>query len=148
MSSKDRARHDSGPPRPALLERTVGPEHAQVADSLYILAMLDEIRGSTPSPEYMIQRVVAMRERVFGTVHREVAQGLNNLANLYYAQGAMTWPWPNTSVRSLFRRDILEVPHPYIAQSLHNVALAYYAQGQVAAAEVTARPHAPCGRTR
>jgi hypothetical protein len=71
----------------AIQERSLGPDHRDVAVSLNNLAILYESLGRYGGSEPLKKRALAIREATLGPDHPEVAQGLNNLASLYYAQG-------------------------------------------------------------
>jgi tetratricopeptide (TPR) repeat protein len=69
----------------AIREKAVGPEHPDVALSLYSLALLchDQRRYAEAEPLY--RRSLAIAEKVLGPGHPNVAMTLNNLAELYRA---------------------------------------------------------------
>ena len=69
-------------------EKVFGPDHSDVALSLYNLGLLyqnqDRYAGCRVTSN---KRSLAIREKALGTDHPDVAASLNNLAQLYRAQG-------------------------------------------------------------
>jgi CHAT domain-containing protein len=119
-----------------LKEKTLGPNHPDVAQSLNNLAELYRRQGAYAKAEPFYARALDIRRKSLGPNHPDVATGLNNLAGLYWAQGAYTKAEP-LYARSL---DILEKAfgpgHPDVAQSLNNLAVLYQAQGAYSKAEL------------
>ena len=63
-------------------ERTVGPDHPDVATSLNNLAVLYLDQGQYAQAEPLYQRSLAIWEKALGPEHPNVATSLNNLALL------------------------------------------------------------------
>jgi CHAT domain-containing protein len=72
----------------ALLEKALGPNHPNVADSLDNLAGLYKAQGAFTKAERLLVRALDIREKALGPNHPIVATNLNNLAALYWAHGA------------------------------------------------------------
>ena len=69
------------------LEKALGPEHPDVAQSLNNLAGLYQAQGQYAKAEPLHQRALAIREKALDPDHPDVAESLNNLALLYKTQG-------------------------------------------------------------
>jgi tetratricopeptide (TPR) repeat protein len=119
----------------AIREKTLGPDHPDVAQSLNNLASLYDHQGRYADAEPLSKRSLAIREKALGPDHRGVATSLNNLALLYDHQGHYA------DAESLYKRALairektLGPDHPDVAQSLNNLALLYDQQGRYADAE-------------
>src|SRR5262249_42277990 len=70
----------------AIQEKTLGPDHPDVATSLNNLADLYEDQGRYAEAEPLFQRSLAIWEKELGPDRPNVATSLNNLAKLYDAQ--------------------------------------------------------------
>ncbi|AEP13144.1 tetratricopeptide repeat protein [Chloracidobacterium thermophilum] len=68
-------------------EKSVGPEHPNVAKSLNNLAYLYNAQGQYAQAEPLFRRALAIQEKALGPDHPDVATNLNNLAVLYKNQG-------------------------------------------------------------
>jgi tetratricopeptide (TPR) repeat protein len=68
-------------------ERTLGPDHDEVAVSCNNLAALHHARGDCVEAERPYRRALAIKETRFGLDHVDVALTLNNLAVLYKSPG-------------------------------------------------------------
>ena len=66
---------------------SLGPEHPDVAHSLYGLALLYHEQGKYAEAEPLYQRALRIREQQLGPEHPDVAYPLNDLAILYSEQG-------------------------------------------------------------
>jgi Tfp pilus assembly protein PilF len=71
----------------AILEKALGPDHPDVANSLNNLAALYQKQGRNADAEPLYKQSVAILERSLGPDHPEIATNLNNLGALYKAQG-------------------------------------------------------------
>jgi tetratricopeptide (TPR) repeat protein len=119
----------------AIREKTLGPDHLNVAGSLNNLALLYQVQGAYAKAEPLYQRSLAIREKTLGPDHLNVATSLNNLAGLYRAQGAYAKAEPLYQRSLAIREKVLGPDHPNVATSLNNLALLYRAQGAYAKAE-------------
>src|SRR2546428_5266359 len=68
-------------------EKTLGPDHPDVAASLNNLALLYRTKGDYAQAEALHQRALRIREKTLGPDHPDVAASLNNLALLYRTKG-------------------------------------------------------------
>ena len=119
----------------AIDEKTLGPNHPDVATWLNDLALLLADQGNYRDAEPLFRRALAIDEKVLGPNHPGVATDLNNLASLLNAQGNYRDAEP------LYRRALaigektLGPNHPNVASHLNNLALLLKAQGNYRDAE-------------
>ncbi len=71
-----------------LRERTLGPDHPEVANALHHRANLLRSAGAVDGLQSMYERVLAIRMRAFGPSHRDVARTWNDYGNLMQLIGA------------------------------------------------------------
>lgn len=113
----------------AIREKSLGPEHPDVATSLNNLAELYRALGDYPKAEPLYRRSLAIQEQSLGPEHPDVALSLNNLAGIYEALGDYPKAEP------LYRRALaiyekaLGPEHPSVALSLNNLAWLSTAKG-------------------
>ncbi|TYQ26385.1 tetratricopeptide repeat protein [Pseudanabaena sp. UWO311] len=118
-----------------ILEKALGAEHPDIANSLNDLAGLYVEQGNYPAAEPLYKRSLAILEKALGSEHPDVATSLNNLAGLYVEQGK----YPAAEL--LYKRALaikektLGSEHPNVATGLNNLAGLYFAQGNYPAAE-------------
>ncbi|MHC4459737.1 MAG: tetratricopeptide repeat-containing protein [Planctomycetota bacterium] len=67
-------------------EKTFGPDHSNVTQSLNCLVLLYYFQGKYSEAEPLCKRALAINEKAFGKDHPRVATNLNNLAELYRLQ--------------------------------------------------------------
>ncbi|SEP42902.1 tetratricopeptide repeat protein [Nitrosovibrio sp. Nv6] len=119
----------------AIREKTLGPDHPDVASSLHNLAELYRAQGQYEKAEPLFQRALAAREKAFGHDHPHVATSLNNLAALYRVKGDYEKAETLLCQALAIRKKALGPNHPHVATSLNNLALLYSARGQHEKAE-------------
>src|ERR1700730_6630482 len=119
-------------------EKTLGPDHPEVANSLSNLASLYEDQGRYAEAEPLYKRSLVIREKAAAsgppdvTVLLNNAVALNSLANLYVHEGKYA-DAERLYKRSLAIREKAAGPgHPDFAQSLGNLANLYMSQGKYA----------------
>ena len=116
-------------------EKTLGPEHPNLASWLNNLANLYRAQGKYEEAEPLFKRAIAIDEKTLGPEHPDLATKLNNLASLYQHQGKYE------EAKPLFKRAIaigektLGPEHPNLATRLNNLALLYQDQGEYEEAE-------------
>jgi Tfp pilus assembly protein PilF len=71
----------------AIFQKTLGPEHLAVADSLYDLANLYNDQGKYAEAEPLYLRVIPIWKRVLGPDHPDLANALHNLALISQSLG-------------------------------------------------------------
>jgi CHAT domain-containing protein/tetratricopeptide (TPR) repeat protein len=119
----------------AIREKTLGPDHPDVAGALSDLATLHYMQGRYADAAQLSQRSLAIREKALGLDHPEVASSLNDLAEVYREQGRYTEAEP------LYKRSLgisekaLGRDHPDVATTLNNLGLLYDGQSRYAEAE-------------
>uniref|UniRef100_UPI000BBC52AE tetratricopeptide repeat protein n=1 Tax=Calothrix sp. NIES-2098 TaxID=1954171 RepID=UPI000BBC52AE len=113
----------------------LGEEHADIAQSLHILAYLYYLQGKYAEAEPLHQQALAMRKRLLGEEHLDIATSLNNLALLYDSQGKYAKAEPLFLQALAMKKHLLGDQHPDIATSLNNLAELYKSQGRYAEAE-------------
>jgi tetratricopeptide (TPR) repeat protein len=123
----------------AILEKTVGPMHPDLAKSLNNLAELYRTENRETEAEPLNQRILAIRERTLGPDNPEVGKSLYNLALIYHTQKRYDM------AESFYRRAISiweknPPPDPSeLAKSLNNLATLYSADGRYPDAEALFR---------
>src|SRR6266567_2290074 len=118
-----------------ICERTLGPDHPDVAANLNNLAGLYRGQGKYAEAEPLYQRALTIYEQQLGTEHPDTARCLNNLAEFYSTQGKYEQAGSLMQQALAIRRRHLEANHPDIAQSLNNLAGIYVFQGKYEQAE-------------
>jgi tetratricopeptide (TPR) repeat protein len=116
-------------------EKSLGPEHPDVATSLNNLAELYRTKGDYAKAEPLLQRALAIWEKALGPEHPDVANSLNNFALLYYAKGDHAKAEPLFQRALAIREKSLGPEHPNVANSLNSLAGLYYTKGDYAKAE-------------
>jgi tetratricopeptide (TPR) repeat protein len=119
----------------ALLIKTVGPEHRDVASALHLLASTLYSKGNLAAAEDCVRQALAMRRKMLGNQNPEVAESLNNLSLMLLdeekfeeAEGLQREALAMS--RKLHGDDSAEV-----ATSLNNLAAVLSARGDFAGAE-------------
>jgi CHAT domain-containing protein len=116
-------------------EKSLGPEHPDVAASLNNLAELYRAKGDYAKAEPLHQRALAIREKALGPDHPDVAGSLNNLAILYRDKGDHVKAEPLYQRALAIGEKALGPDHPFVATSLTSLAILYRAKGDYAKAE-------------
>ncbi len=111
-----------------MYERTLGPDHPNVAAVLDNLANLYRAQGRYAKAEPLYDRSLVIYKKAFESDHPDVATTLNNLANLYRDQGR------DQEAKSHYESSLkiweaLEPESPAIAPLLNNLAELHRAQG-------------------
>ncbi|MBM3225316.1 MAG: tetratricopeptide repeat protein, partial [Candidatus Tectomicrobia bacterium] len=70
----------------ALRERSLGPEHLEVAAALDNLAEVYEVQGQYLQAQTLYWRALQIREKMLRPTHPGIASSLDNLASVYEAQ--------------------------------------------------------------
>ncbi len=118
-----------------LREKTLGPEHPDVLESLGILATLYKAQNEYAKAEPLYQRVLSTLEKKLGPDHIEVARPLNGLASLYSERGDFAKAEPMFLRALAIRERALKPDDPLLASSLHNLVLLYSEKGDYVKAE-------------
>ena len=111
----------------AILEKTRGPNHLDVARALNNLAAVYQEQGRYADAEPLYKRSLAIREKALGHDHPDVATTLSNLGSVYYDQGRYADAEPLDKRSLAIREKALGPDHPLVALSLNNLAALYQA---------------------
>ncbi|MEI7590291.1 MAG: CHAT domain-containing tetratricopeptide repeat protein [Deltaproteobacteria bacterium] len=113
----------------AINEKSLGPDHPDVAKGLNNLAVLYKAIGNFAEAELLFKRALAINEKSLGPDHPDVAGGLFNLASLYQDKNNYV------EAGALFKRALaineksLGPDHPDVAMCLNSSAAFYQAIG-------------------
>ncbi len=119
----------------ALREKTLGPDHPQLAPLLNNLAELYRNHGRYADAAPHFKRSLAIAEKALGPNHPDVAAILNNLAALRVDEGRLTEAEPLYRRSLSIREKALGPQHLHVAITLNNLASLYLAAGRYAEAE-------------
>ena len=112
-----------------IAEKNVGPDHPDVATSLYKLASLLEIQGKFAEAESLYKRSLSILEKNLGPDHPDVATSSNNLAVFYETQGNYANAETLYKHSLAIREKVLDADHSDVATSLCNLGELYRTQG-------------------
>jgi serine/threonine-protein kinase len=113
----------------------LGPEHLDVAQSVFNLAVLLRRRGDYAAAESLHREALALRRRLLGDQHPDVARSLNNLGLVLADKG--DYPGAEAFYREALamRRKLLGDRHRDVAGTLNNLASVVKQRGDYAEAE-------------
>jgi nephrocystin-3 len=114
----------------AIRERTLGPDHPDVAASLGNLAGLYQDQGDYDRALPYYERALAIDEATPGADHLRVATSLNNLGLLHQAQGDYARALLLFERALAIRERVFGAHHLEVAGSLNNLALACHYLGE------------------
>lgn len=123
----------------AIREKSLGPDHPDIAWSLNNLALLYKSLGRYTDAEPLYKRASVIYENALGPVHPYVAAALNNLASLYDVQNLYADAEPLYKRSLAIYEKALGPAHRNVATALNNLALHYYSQDRYAEAEPLVR---------
>jgi serine/threonine protein kinase/Tfp pilus assembly protein PilF len=101
----------------------LGPEHADLAESLDSLAVLHYYKGEYKEAEPLYREALAMNRKLLGDEHPKVAEILNNLGLLMEAMGKFDESESLLRQALDMRRKLLGPEDPDLLQSLNNLGL-------------------------
>src|SRR5262249_38781591 len=116
-------------------EKTIGPNHPDIAFTLTLLANIAYYRQDFAKAEPLYQRAIAMLEKTLPPEHPQVAMRLNNLGIIYLNRNDFTKSEQLHKRALEIRERSLAPDHPDIAQSLINLANVYTSKGDLLNAE-------------
>ena len=119
----------------AIREKTLSPDHPDVAWSLNNLGVLYDRQGRYVEAEPLHKRALAIREKTLAPDHPDVALSLSNLCGLSQRLGRYADAEPLYKRALAIREKALGPDHPDVASSLNNLAILYQAQARYADAE-------------
>jgi tetratricopeptide (TPR) repeat protein len=111
-------------------ERSLGPKHPYVAQTLHRLAKLYYLQGNYAQAEPLLTRSLVIREQALGVDHPDVAYSLDTMALLALAQGKSTQAEQFCQRTLKIREQALGPEHLEVAVSLTTLAQVYLAQGK------------------
>ncbi|HKQ79015.1 MAG TPA: tetratricopeptide repeat protein, partial [Blastocatellia bacterium] len=116
-------------------ENALGPEHPDVALSLYNLANLYSDQDDNAKAKPLFQRALAIFEKALGPESHHVANSLNCLAILHSDQGDYAKAEPMFQRALAISEKARGPEHPDTADLLHNLAALHHDNGDYAKAE-------------
>jgi tetratricopeptide (TPR) repeat protein/CHAT domain-containing protein len=119
----------------AVAEKSLGPDHPDVAGSLNSLANAYRAQGRYAEAEALFQRALLIQEKALGQDHAEVAFSMANLAQLYIGQGRHAQAEPLLKRALSILEKSLGPEHPDVAEVLNRLAELHVARTQYAQAE-------------
>jgi CHAT domain-containing protein len=120
----------------AISEKSLGPDHPDVATALNSLAELYYDLDRYADAEPLYKRSLAIREKFLGPDHPDVATALNSLADLYDDQRRYADAEPLYKRSLAIREKSLGPDHPFVATALDRLAGLYSHQHRYADAEM------------
>jgi eukaryotic-like serine/threonine-protein kinase len=119
----------------ALRRHVLGPERAEVAESLNDLGVLLKEQGDPGAAEPLFVEALATRRRLLGAEHPDVAQTLVELGGLYGDQGSGSRAEPLYREALAIRRKALGDHDHETATSMNELALLLWQKGDLTGAE-------------
>ena len=116
-------------------QRTLGPDHPEIATHLNNLAYLYGEQGKYSEAEPLYLRALAIMETARGADHPDVGAGLNNLAGIYRSQGKYLRAEELYHQSLTIWENALGPNHPDVAIALANLGGLYGIQGKYEQAE-------------
>jgi serine/threonine-protein kinase len=126
----------------AIGRRTLGPDHARIAQSLNDLGVLNRALGRLGTSEGLLRESLAMRRRVLGPNAPEVAVTLVELERTLSEQGHETEAIALAREALAIRRRVFGEEHRETATSKSDLARLLIARGELAAAVPLLRENA------
>jgi tetratricopeptide (TPR) repeat protein len=114
----------------AIREKTLGPNHPDVASALNNLAALYEEQSLYEKAEPLYKQALVIREKTLRPDDPDVAHSLNTLADLYNEQGRYAEASPLYKRVLAIAEKKFSPDGPEVASALTNLALLYQNQGQ------------------
>jgi len=115
-------------------EKSLGPDHPDVALSLLNLATLYSDLGDYAKAEPFYQRALAIREKSLGPEHPLTARSLDNLAILYVALRDYAKAEPLFQRALAIQEKSLDPGHPDVVYSLDGLTRLHMAKTEIAQA--------------
>ena len=119
----------------AIREKALGPDHPDVARSLFNLAWLSKVKQDFAHAESLYKRALDIQEKALGPDHSEVATTLNDLAVLYNQQGNFDQSILVNQRVLAIREKALGPDDGGVAKALNNLARGYELKGDFTQAE-------------
>lgn len=119
----------------AILEKSLGQEHVDVASAIDKLAKLYHAQAEYTITESLYKRALRIREKIFGQDDPNVAQSSNNLADLLRDQGKYSEAEQLYTRALEIRINVFGQDNYYVAESMNSLAVLLWNQGRYAEAE-------------
>jgi tetratricopeptide (TPR) repeat protein/CHAT domain-containing protein len=103
-------------------EKTLGPEHPEVATIVNNLAFLNKSTGEYKKARLLYERALSIDEKTYGHDHPQVAKRLSNLALLYHAMGEYNKAKPLYERALAIDEKVYGDNHPDVAKNMNNLA--------------------------
>src|SRR6266487_499277 len=113
-----------------IAERTFGPDHIQVAQTLNNLARLYVAQGKYTETEGLYKQALNIQEKVLGLEHPDTALTLYNLASLFQDEGRYEEAKALYQQALSIQENVLGTEHPDTTATLHNLAQLFQYQGR------------------
>ena len=120
-------------------ERELGPEHPEVAVSLYSLANMYSRKHEHAAAEPLLRRALRIREKAFGSEHPLVADTLDHLAMICASQSNVSEAAAFSERALAIREKVYGQRSKPVADSLYSRAMSLGHQGKYREAEQAAR---------
>jgi serine/threonine-protein kinase len=111
--------------------RVLGPENAEVAESLNDLGVLLREKGESAAAEPLLVKALAVRRNVLGREHRDAAETLVELGRLYSDRGSDEKAEPLLREALAIRRKSLGDEDHETATSMNELALLLWHKGDL-----------------
>jgi tetratricopeptide (TPR) repeat protein len=109
-------------------QRTLGPEHREVAMSLHNLGSVHKSQGAYAQALALFERALVIEKKSHGAEHPAVAKTLHSVGNLQYAKEAY-WLAVAAYTRALAIRESADVPPSEVAETRYRLARALWDAG-------------------
>lgn len=113
----------------AIREKKLGPEHRDVAMTLYNLAALYYRQSDYGRVGPLYERALSIQEKTLGPEHPDVARTLEGLGELYLDQGDYPTAAPLLQRALAIREKKFGPEHAVVARTLNTLAVMYRIQG-------------------
>src|SRR5580700_6470668 len=114
----------------AIHEKTLGPDHPDVARSINSLAGVYYVQGHYEEAERLYRRALEVREKTLGPDHPDVSESLNDLGLLYRNQGRYDEAQSPLARALAICERALGPDHPNVAVCLDNLGIVHRDQGR------------------
>jgi len=118
-----------------LRRKTLGPEHAEVAASLFDYGWCLHDKPDYDGAKRMFRESLEMRRRLLGDEHKDVAASLDGLADVLTHQNEYAEAEPLAREALAMRRKLLGPDHEHVAQSFHTLGMLLRDKGDFVEAE-------------
>ena len=113
-----------------LRRRTLGPEHADVAESLINVAVAVRGNGRPAEAEALYREGVGLHRKLFGSEDARLGWALFNFAWALHQQGRLDEAEPLYSEAAVLQRRLLGDAHPDLRDTLNSMAGVHYQRGE------------------